>query len=462
MAEAAGWSILKPLRADIEAHYVNWYLTNLALAWGKFVEPQENSGSGGLLSKWQIEKVPNQHRFYDRNVRPWLDEGDNRRAFVIISDAFRYEAAQELTTELNGKYRFEATLSSQLGVLPSYTALGMASLLPHKTLAYKGTDVLVDGKSSIASERDGILQAVGGAACKYDELMAKKQDEGREFVKGKRVVYIYHNTVDSTGDSSSTEGNTFEAVRRAIDELAALVGYIVNSLNGNHVVVTADHGFLFTETARVETDKSKLNEKPDSTILAKKRYLLGPNLPDHDAAWHGKLSVTSGADGDMEFWIPKGANVFHFVGGARFVHGGAMPQEIVVPVITVKHIRGKSAQDTKTKLVTVQVLGSNHRITTGQHRFQLIQMEAVSDRVKPITLRVAVYEGEEPVTDIQSVKFESSSGNLDERKKWVSLVLKERQYNKKTPYRLVLRDAETGIEQQSVEVIIDRAFTDDF
>ena len=28
--------------------------------------------------------------------------------------------------------------------------------------------------------------------------------------------------------------------------------------------------------------------------------------------------------------------------------------------------------------------------------------------------------------------------------------------------RLVLRDAETGIEQQSVEVIIDRAFTDDF
>jgi len=93
---------------------------------------------------------------------------------------------------------------------------------------------------------------------------------------------------------------------------------------------------------------------------------------------------------------------------------------------------------------------------------QLIQMEAVSDRVKPITLRVAVYDGEEPITDIQNVKFESSSGNLDEQKKWVSLVLKERQYNKKTPYRLVLRDAETSIEQQSVEVIIDRAFTDDF
>jgi hypothetical protein len=63
---------------------------------------------------------------------------------------------------------------------------------------------------------------------------------------------------------------------------------------------------------------------------------------------------------------------------------------------------------------------------------------------------------------IQTVTFDSTSGDLDERKKWVNLVLKDRQYNKKTPYRLVLRDAETGIEQQSVDVIIDRAFTDDF
>ena len=426
IAEDQGWNIVKPLRADIEAHYVNWYLTNLALAWGKFIEPQ-----GGLLTKWQIDRVPNQHRFYDRNVRPWLDEGENRRAFVIISDAFRYEAAQELTTELNGKYRFEATLSSQLGVLPSYTALGMASLLPHKTLAYKGTDVLVDGKSSIASERDDILQAVGGLACKCDELMAKKKDEGREFVKDKRVVYIYHNTVDAVGDDGKTEGQTFEAVRRAIDELAAMVSHIVNNLNGHHIVVTADHGFLFTETARVETDKSKLNEKPDGTILAKKRYLLGPKLTDHEAAWHGKLSVTVGAKGDMEFWIPKGANLFHFVGGARFVHGGAMPQEIVVPVITVKHIRGKSAQETKTKLVTVQVLGTNHRITSAYCRFQLIQMEPVSDRVKPITLKVAVYEGEEPVADLQTVKFDIVSGDMEDRKKWIKLVLKDRQYNKK-------------------------------
>ena len=458
IAETAGWSILKPLRADIEAHYVNWYLVALALAWGRFIEPP-----GTLLTKWKLDAAPNQYFFFERNVRPWLEEGENRRAFVIISDAFRYEAAEELAAQFNGKYRFEATLSSQLGVLPSYTALGMASLLPHKKLAYKGTDVLVDGTSSASGERDGILQTVGGLACKSSELLAKKKDEGREFVKDKRVVYVYHDTVDAVGDDAKTEDHTFEAVRRAIDELAALVSYIVNNLNGHHIVVTADHGFLFTETPPGETDKSKLGEKPDGTVLAKKRFLLGLNLPKNDAlAWHGKTSATARADGGMEFWLPKGANRFHFVGGARFVHGGAMLQEVVVPVVTVKHVRGKQAVDTKPKQVSVQTLGTSHRITSAYHRIQLIQMEPVSERVKPITLKVAVYEGEEPVADQQTVTFDSSSGNLDERKKWVRLVLKDRQYDKKTVYRLVLRDAATGIEHQSAEVTIDRAFSDDF
>ena len=110
------------------------------------------------------------------------------------------------------------------------------------------------------------------------------------------------------------KGKTFEAVRRAIDELAALVGYIVNNLNGHHIVVTADHGFLFTETARVETDKSKLDEKPDGTVIAKKRYLLGHNLPDHDAAWHGKTERDGRGRWRHGVLDSQGGEPFHFVG----------------------------------------------------------------------------------------------------------------------------------------------------
>ena len=458
VAGSQGWDMLKPLRKEIEACYCNWYLSKLSLTWGKFV-------ASGLLDKWEIDKVPNQYRFFDRKVKPQLDEGNNRRVFVIISDALRYEIAQELTQVLNGTYRFQAELSSQLGILPSYTALGMASLLPQRTLEYtKKGDVLVDGRPTASlDQRSKILSAVEGMAVKADDLLAMKQHEGREFISGKRVVYVYHNEIDARGEKIATEGDIFEAVRKTIGELTDLVRYIVNSLNGNYVVVTADHGFLFTETAPNETDKSKLADKPSGTVKAKKRYLLGHDLPDYEEAWHGKTAVTAEAEGDMEFWIPKGANRFHFTGGARFIHGGAMLQEIVVPVITVKHVKGKDSREkTKIKYVTVQVLGTRHKITAQKHRFTLTQMDPVSERAKPIKLKVAVYEGDEPITSIETVTFDSSSSNLDDRQKSVILTLQDRQYNKKSAYRLVLRDAETGIDQQSVDVIIDRVIADDF
>jgi uncharacterized protein (TIGR02687 family) len=333
----------------------------------------------------------------------------------------------------------------------------MASLLPHDTLTYKDNgDVLVDSKPiDSLDQRHAILQSVNGLACWAADLMAKKKDEGRAFVDGKRVVYIYHDTVDATGETD--EDKTFAGVRTAIDELAGLVSYVINSLNGNHVVITADHGFLFSETAPGVPDKSKLEEKPNGTVLAKKRYLLGHKLIDSELQHedHGR--------GSRGTWSSdsQGRQSFPLCGGARFIHGGAMLQEIVVPVITVKHKKDKAARsETRIKPVTVHVLGSGHRITTNRHRFELIQMEPVSERVKSVTLKVAVYDGETPITNTETVTFDNASDIMDERKKSIVLVLQDRQYDKKTPYRLCCR--ETGIEQQSVLVIIDRAFRDDF
>ena len=449
--------IVKELRQQIEAAYSHWYITTIGIAWGKFVER-------GLLENWKIKDVFNEYDFYRENVEKRLGEAENRKAYVIISDAFRYEAAHELTQELNGKYRFQAILSSQLSVLPSYTALGMASLLPHKKLEYdpKG-NVLVDGRPCSSSEqRNEILSSVEGLVLKADELLAMKKEEGRDAVAGKKVIYIYHDEIDSRGEKAATEGDTFDAVRKAINEIADLVKFIINSLNGNYIVVTADHGFLFSETPPTETHKSKLEDKPTGTILAKKRYLLGRKLPDVDEAFHGHTKASAKAEGDMEFWLPKAANLFHFAGGARFIHGGTMLQEIVVPVITVRHVKGKGKQDTATKSVGVQVLGVNHRITTPKYRFQLLQTEPVSERVKAITLKVAIYEANEPVTNIEKVTFDSTSENMDERTRQIVLVLEDRQYDKKTKYRLVMRDADTDIEQSSVDLIIDRTFSDDF
>ena len=152
-AEAPGWDILKPLRADMEACYVNWYLPKLALAWGKFVEPQ------GRPACWRSGRSSGS-RTSTSSTTATSGPGWTRPTTAGPSSSSAMPSAtrrpRNSPQELNGKYRFEATLTSQLGVLPSYTALGMASLLPHKTLAYKPDgDVLVDGKPTSSTERAG-------------------------------------------------------------------------------------------------------------------------------------------------------------------------------------------------------------------------------------------------------------------------------------------------------------------
>jgi uncharacterized protein (TIGR02687 family) len=456
-AEAQGWSILKPLREQIELHYGNGFLAKLSLAWGDRVED-------GLLGQWKLPGVLNQQDFYRKKVKPVLDERADRKVFVIISDAFRYEAGRELLMELNGKYRFKAAMETMLGVLPSYTALGMASLLPHRTLAYKGNgDVLADDQSTSGlPARNAILGNHEGMAVKAEDLMAMKRDEGREFIRGKRVIYVYHNIVDATGDSAATEGSTFKAVREAITSLGQLTRQIIDKLNGSHVLITADHGFLFQETGPSLPDKSQLADKPDGTVIAKKRYLLGHDLSNHASVWHGTTRNTAGAGGDMEFWIPKGTNRFHFVGGARFVHGGAMLQEVMIPLITVNEIEGKSKAKTKDREVSVVVAGQNHKVTTSLHRFQLIQTEAVSDRVKAITLKIAIYDGEELVTGLAKETFSSTSDSMTERTRHVPLTLQAKTFDSSKTYHLKLIDDDTGMEKGRYAITIDKSFHDDF
>lgn len=456
-AKGRGWDLLKELSGEVEALYDQGFLQRLGLEWSRLLDD-------GFLDRWQLAGMPPQQDFYNRVVKPYLDESDRKRAYVIISDAFRYEAADELRSELNGRYRMDATLDAMLGVLPSYTSLGMASLLPHKALSYsdKG-EVLADGHATSGTPaRDKQLSSVEGMACKASELIGMKLEEARDFTKGKRVVYIYHNVIDARGDSASTEGETFASVNDCIRELGDLVQFCVNKLNAATVWVTADHGFIFQDSPPVQTDKSALTKKPEGALKSKKRYVIGRELGAASQAHRGSTRVTAGTEDDMEFWIPRGANRFNFIGGSRFVHGGAMPQEVVIPLVTVKQLRGAKKAASKSEKVAVQVLGGNHKITTPRHRFEVIQTEAVSDRRKPITLKAAVYEGSTPVTSVDTVVFDSASDSIEDRKKAIRLNLLSGQFEKSTAYRLVLRDAETDAEVQAIPVVIDRSFESDF
>jgi len=267
IAAQKGWDILKELGNKMDDMYENWFLTGLSLEWEKHVS----------LVDWKIEGVENQYSFYETYPEPAMGE-KKATVFVIISDAFRYEAAEELKTNLNSRYRFSAELKSMLGVLPSYTDLGMASLLPHTELSYdsKGR-VLVDGElSNSLEQRDNLLKKIKGAAIKAEDFMSMNRTEAREFIRDKQIIYVFHNKIDAIGDVAKTERGTFDAVRDSIRELENIVSFAINSLQAKYVFVTADHGFIYTKKNPDDVDKYKVSDTIDKEAVIKmnKRFIL--------------------------------------------------------------------------------------------------------------------------------------------------------------------------------------------
>ena len=457
--EPTGWAVLHGLRETIEALYAGWFIPQLGTAWAKVVE-----GPQGLLTRWTLPVVTPQQRFFECEVLP-LYEGGTKRVFVVISDALRFEVAHELVQHTNSKSRFKASLNAMLGVLPSYTALGMAALLPHQTLAYKenaNLDVLADGHPvATLEQRHEHLKPFGGIAIKAEDLMGLGKEKGRELVRDQRLIYIYHDRIDMTGDKQASETKTFEAAAQTVQELSQLLGVIINSLNGSTVLVTADHGFMYQESALDGADKSSLEDKPAGTIKAKKRYLIGRHLGATPKAWSGNTAMTAGttADGSMDFWVPKGASRFHFSGGARFVHGSAMPQEVVVPLITV---RESEAEHAKTRYVNISLLGAVNKVVTSTQRFEFIQTDAVSERVLARSVVVSLRDGDRPISDEQSLTFDSSSQLLDERKRSIFLTVLAGAQDPHKRYDLIMRDAVTNIEVLRQPIKVDLAFGNDF
>ena len=461
-----GSDILKStgLVDDIEHLYVDWYLHDLAIVWGKLVD-NEN-----LLDNWKLMGVNNQQNFFKEEVKGVLNKTQVKRVFVIISDALRYEVAYDIHQQINDEKRFKSAIHSQLGVVPSYTQLGMGSLLPHQSLTahlnnkpeYKADGLSVHGHDN----RHKILQKHGGVAFKADEVLNWTNQEGRDKVRDAQVVYIYHDEIDNIGDSPGTENQTFEAARDAVDEIKQLIGRIINRLNGSRVLVTADHGFLFKMTDVTDSDKTALKSKPKGAILDKKRYVIGKNLPTDDYYWTGKLANTAGVDmegsDDAEFMIPRGSNRFHFVGGAKFIHGGIMPQEICVPILQVRELDTKAQTKHAKQKVGVVPLNNPIKIVSNIDRIQFLQTDPLGDKFKAREIELWIEDPEgNKVSSSEKVLFDSTSDKMDERKRNIQIKLEGSGFDRTISYKLMIEDTESKTKTTH-SVIIDLAFEDDF
>lgn len=455
-----GSEILRALDESVERVYSEWYLNALSLAWDGLLEQESR------LSDWQLPGLVRQADFYQQQIAPLFKTTQLKRVFVVISDALRFEVAEEFSEKLNARKQFKASLGAQLGVLPSYTQLGMASLLPHDAVSYadNGTTVLVDGlPTNGLANRDAILKSVNGMAVSAKELMTWSNQEGREKVRDASVVYIYHNTIDDICDKQGGEDRTPEVCRDAIEELTHLAGRIINRLNGSRVIVTADHGFLFQQKPLESADKTALQSKPKGASEAKKRYILGQDLPEVPNCWRGQVSQTANGQDDTAFLLPKGIQRFHFVGGAKFVHGGASLQEVCVPVITITELEGKKIQAHQKPPVGVVVLRQPIKFVNNIDKLALLQSDPVGESYQARDLEVFIVDAAgERVSSCETLRFDSEAESMDARTREVKLKLVGASFDRRLAYKLVLQDPVTKVNYSEYPVTIDLAFLDEF
>ena len=139
-----------------------------------------------------------------------------------------------------------------------------------------------------------------------------------------------------------------------------------------------------------------------------------------------------------------------------------MPQEVVVPVITVKQLRGANADARTKKKVGVISRKSVLKIVNNTQKFDLMQTEAVTEQMLPVTIAVAIYEGQKMVSSERVITFDSSTDSASERNKAAQLSLSGDKFDRKKDYFLVLKDKDLQVELERYPVTIDLAFTDDF
>ena len=161
-----------------------------------------------------------------------------------ISDALRYEAAADYAQRLRSANRWTAEVEALFGVLPSYTQLGMAALLPGNERAVDAmtATVTIDGQSTAGTKNRAQLLnlACGGKATGLQAevfLELNTKTDGRALMRDHEIIYIFHNVIDKVGDQPSTEAKTFDAVEQAFEELDLIIKKVAN-INGSNMLLT--------------------------------------------------------------------------------------------------------------------------------------------------------------------------------------------------------------------------------
>ncbi len=413
--------------------------------------------NAALHEKDAFLTLPLQRNFYNRYIKT-----SKERTVVIISDAMRYEVGRQLYLQMQDDPKCTVKMETMLGILPSYTRLGMAALLPHSTLSMKDDyTVLVDERNcDNLAERQTILQLYQpDALClQFDDIKNRKIAELREIFTGRQLLYVYHNQIDARGDKANTEDEVFVACQEAVKEIMEFIRRISTSANTYHFTVTSDHGFLYKRDKITESEK--ISGVSGKKAFINRRFIVADTAVTGDGIDCLSLGKILGTEDARKVSFPVSNHVFKVSGGGQnYVHGGSSPQEMLIPVLDVKMERGHM----ETRPVQIALVSMVQKITNLITTMDFIQSDPVSDTIKEATYRIYfLSEENEKISNENILVADSRECDPLKRISRMRFTFKNKKYDKEKKYFLVVYDETTGLEVFRHPVIMDLAFADDY
>ena len=174
------------------------------------------------------------------------------------------------------------------------------------------------------------------------------------------------------------------------------------------------------------------------------------------------LGEILGNSDSRSIMLAKGMSVFKCGGGMNYVHGGASPQEMIVPSIFIRTQKGiVKVEDVKLNLIT-----DIRKITNLRLKLDFYQEQAVSDVIKAAVYRIR-FEADDGEIVSNEVIYSADSKDEKPGNRIVTLGfdIKKKSYGNEHKYYLkILKDSKTEMfeEAMSRQVIMDLPFTEDF
>lgn len=310
-------------------------------------------------------------QLFSRQVAPLLDAG--QRVAYILVDSLRYELGVEVEKLLSEKHKVK--LHAVCAQLPTYTEMGMASLMPDADKKLR----LVKKNGKLTTTLDGVeatapagrlahLKRTKGDQCTEVELDDLLRNRNLKYEDSIRLLLVRTRDIDTLAHQSPHQIHTLipELLRQLIRGVSRLA-----EMGFQHAVIATDHGFMLFHEQSAGDVAAK---PPGNWLVEKSRCVIGQGEADSANLLFPveRLGIQCDAP---HIAMPR-ALVPYRRENAYF-HEGLSLQECVLPCLSIELKAPASVKATKLQNIAISYRqGKSDKVSSRRPVLDLIWISA--------------------------------------------------------------------------------------